>query len=155
PNAPGRRSRHTSSVQLEGLTAERSAPLPADAFNVNEILAGLEQWVRVASPTTDRVGVNRMMDAAQAELEAIGAAIERHPGRDGFGDGVIARMPWGADSGGILILCHLDTVHAPGSFDSELTYRREGDKAFGPGILDMKGGTFLACHAMRKIVEAG
>jgi glutamate carboxypeptidase len=130
-------------------------PLPAGAFDLDEILAGVERWVRTSSPTIDREGVNRMMDQAQREMEAIGASTERRPGRDGFGDCVIARMPWGNGMPGILVLCHLDTVHAPGSFDQDLTYRREGDRAFGPGILDMKGGTYLACQALSKIVEAG
>jgi glutamate carboxypeptidase len=130
-------------------------PLPAEAFDLEEILAGLERWVGISSPTTDPNGVNRMMDAAQEAMEGIGAAAERHPGRDGFGDAVLARMPWGAGEPGILVLCHLDTVHAPGNFERDLSYRREGDRAYGPGILDMKGGTFLACHALSKIVDSG
>jgi len=129
--------------------------LPADAFDLEEILAGLERWVGVSSPTMDPDGVNRMMDLAQEAMEGIGATAERHPGRDGFGDAVVARMPWGDGAPGILVLCHLDTVHAPGNFERDLTYRREGEKAFGPGILDMKGGTFLAYHALRLIVESG
>ncbi len=122
-------------------------PLPEDAFDLEEILAGLERWVGISSPTTDPEGVNRMMDEAQRAMEQIGARIDRHPGRDGFGDALIARMPWG-EGPGILILCHLDTVHAPGAFERDLGFRREGERAYGPGILDMKGGTFLAQHAV-------
>jgi glutamate carboxypeptidase len=132
-----------------------SGPLPAEAFDLEEILAGLERWVGVASPTTDAAGVNRMMDVAQEAMEEIGAATERHPGRGGYGDCVIARMPWGGDDPGILVLCHLDTVHAPGTFDRELEFRRDGDRAYGPGILDMKGGSFLAYYALRQIVASG
>jgi glutamate carboxypeptidase len=129
--------------------------LPAEAFDLEAILAGLKRWVDISSPTTDPEGVNRMMDEAEAAMEGIGASTERHPGRDGYGDAVIARMPWGQGVPGILVLCHLDTVHAPGSFERDLAYRLDGDKVFGPGILDMKGGTFLAVEAMRRIVEAG
>jgi glutamate carboxypeptidase len=132
-----------------------AGPLPADAFDLEEILAGIERWVRLPSPTSDAAGVNRMMDEAQRELEAIGVATERHAGRDGFGDSVVARTPGGEGVPGILVLCHLDTVHAPGTFARELEFRREGERAYGPGILDMKGGAFLACHALRKIVESG
>jgi glutamate carboxypeptidase len=63
-------------------------------------------------------------------------------------------MPWGAGRPGILVLAHLDTVHAPGAFEHDLGFRREGDRAYGPGILDMKGGTFLALHAIAKVAEA-
>ncbi len=130
-------------------------PLPADAFDLEEILAGLESWVGVSSATIDRAGVNRMMDVAQGAMEGIGATTERHPGRDGFGDALIARMPWENGAPGLLILCHLDTVHARGSFERDLSYRREGDRVYGPGILDMKGGSFLAYYALRKIVDSG
>ena len=132
-----------------------NGPLPADAFDLEEIVAGLERWVGIASPTTDAAGVNRMMDVAQASMEELGAVTERRRGRDGYGDCVTARMPWGGDAPGILVLCHLDTVHAPGTFEGELEFRRESDRAYGPGILDMKGGTFLAYHALSLIVAAG
>jgi glutamate carboxypeptidase len=133
-----------------------SEPLPAEAFDLDEILEGLERWVGIASPTTDRAGVDRMMDEAQLEMERIGAATERHPGRDGYADTVIARAPWGDDGEpGILVLCHLDTVHAPGAFARDLEFRRDGDRAYGPGILDMKGGTFLAAYALGRIVASG
>jgi glutamate carboxypeptidase len=128
-------------------------PLPDDAFDLDDILAGLERWVGISSPTTDAQAVNRMMDEAQRAMEGLGARIDRHPGRDGFGDAVIASMPWG-DGPGILILCHLDTVHAPGAFERDLSFRREGERAYGPGILDMKGGAFLAGHAIGKIAES-
>ena len=130
-------------------------PLPAESFDLEEILEGLERWVGISSPTIDPAGVNRMMDEAQAAMEGIGARIERTPGRDGFGDLLVARMPWGDGEPGILLLAHLDTVHAPGNFDEDLSYRREGERAYGPAILDMKGGTFLAVQALTRIVEAG
>jgi glutamate carboxypeptidase len=129
--------------------------LPARAFELEEILAGLERWVAVSSPTIDPDGVNQMMDLAQEAMEGIGAGSERHPGRDGFGDAVVARLPWAEGEPGILVLSHLDTVHAHGNFERDLEFRREGERVFGPGILDMKGGTYLAYTALRAIVRAG
>ncbi|HMJ96531.1 MAG TPA: M20/M25/M40 family metallo-hydrolase [Thermoleophilaceae bacterium] len=128
--------------------------LPADGFDLEEILAGLERWVDISSPTVDAGGVNRMMDEAQRAMEEIGATTERRSGKDGYGDSVMARMPWGDGRPGILVLCHLDTVHAPGTFERDLDFRREDDRAYGPGILDMKGGTFLAYYALRQIVRS-
>ena len=128
-------------------------PLPEDAFDLEEILADLERWVAISSPTTDPEGVNRMMDVAQRAMERIEARIERHPGRQGFGDAIVARLPWGGAGPGVLVLCHLDTVHAPGAFERDFTFRREGRRAYGPGTLDMKGGTLLAHHAVARIAE--
>ena len=127
--------------------------LPAAAFDLDDILEGVEAWVGISSPTTDPDGVNLMMDAAASFLVAVGAHIERQPGTMGYGDAVLARMQPGSNRPGILVLCHLDTVHAPETFGNEFAFRREGDRVFGPGILDMKAGAFLACYALRRLVE--
>ena len=66
--------------------------VPADLFNEHEMLAGIARWVEIDSPTHDRDGVNRMMDAAAASMYGLGATITRHPGRDGLGDAVVARI---------------------------------------------------------------
>lgn len=124
-------------------------------FDAEEILDGIRQWVEVESPTNDRDGVNRMMDLAEEAMAAIGARIDRIPGRDGYGDVVKARTPWGGEGPGILVLGHLDTVHPVGTLAGPLQFRREGDRVYGPGIFDMKGGMYIAYYALRQIVRAG
>src|SRR5690606_3182316 len=46
-------------------------------------------------------------------------------------------------------------VHPGGTIDGPLKLRREGDKDFGPGIYDMKGGMYLAYYALRQLLKAG
>lgn len=48
---------------------------------------------------------------------------------------------------GILVLSHVDTVHPIGTLADALPFRREGDRVYGPGIYDMKGGLVLATTA--------
>ncbi|HCU90900.1 MAG TPA: carboxypeptidase [Gammaproteobacteria bacterium] len=120
-----------------------------------EVLKGLCDWVKVESPSYDRAGVNRMMDIASDAMRELGATITRIPGRDNLGDTVTARMPWGGDGPGILVLGHLDTVHLKGTITGPLPVRRDGDRLWGPGIYDMKGGVYIAYHALRRIVRAG
>jgi glutamate carboxypeptidase len=128
-----------------------SIGVPADLFNEQEILDGIARWVEIDSPTYDRDGVNRMMDAAAAVMYGLGATVTRHPGRDGLGDAVVARV--GPDEPGILVLAHLDTVHPVGSASEWM--RREGDRFFGPGAYDMKGGAFLATYALGALLDDG
>ena len=122
--------------------------------SVDELLSGIRAWVEVESPTRDASAVNAMMDMIVAEFEGLGAGIRRIPGVDGRGDHVSVTSPWGGEEKGILVLSHLDTVHPVGTI-AELPYRIEGDKAYGPGIYDMKGGAYLALAAYRSLVEEG
>jgi len=124
-------------------------------FDAEEMLRGLGTWVECESPTHDAAAVNRMMALAGRELALLGAAVETIPGRLGFSDCVRARLPHPSREPGILVLAHLDTVHPVGTLAGGLPFRREGGRAFGPGIQDMKGGTYLAVEAMRQLIRAG
>ena len=125
-------------------------------FDTEAMLEGLRPWVECESPTFDAAAVNRMMDLAGRDLALLGARVERIAGRMGFGDCVRARFPHpaGETTPGILVLAHLDTVHPVGTLE-KLPWKREGGTCRGPGIFDMKGGTFLAVEAMRQILRAG
>ena len=125
-------------------------------FDTEEMLAGLKPWIECESPTFDAAAVNRMMDLAAYEMAALGATVERIPGRMGFGGSVRARFPH-PDMGrkpGILIAGHMDTVHPIGTLDV-LPFKREGDICYGPGLMDMKGGNYVSVEALRQMIRAG
>lgn len=122
--------------------------------SVEELLDGIRRWVEIESQTADVAGVNRMMDDAEAIFRDAGASVERIPGRDGYGDCLSISSPWGGDGPGVLVLCHLDTVHPKGTLDV-LPFKVDGNKAYGPGATDMKGGAYLAYAAYRSLVAEG
>ncbi len=124
-------------------------------FDADQMLAGLRTWVECESPTWDASAVNRMLDLVSRDLAVMGARIERIPGRMGLGDCVRATLPHPRmGEPGILICGHFDTVHPVGTL-AKLPFRREGDKAYGPGIFDMKGGNYLTLEAIRQLMRAG
>lgn len=125
-------------------------PFDADAF-----ISGLKPWVECESPTYDPAAVGRMMDLAAVELAELGAVIERIPGRMGCGPSLRARVPH-PDMGapGIVVSGHMDTVHPVGTL-AQNPFRQEGGRVYGPGILDMKAGNFMAVEVMRQILRAG
>lgn len=135
----------------------RLAALP---FDTESMVTRLRTWIECESPTYDAASVNRMMDLAAQDLAALGATIERIPGRDGMADCLRARLPHAgdadadADTPGILVMGHLDTVHPVGTL-ARLPWRREDGRCYGPGILDMKGGIFIALEALRQMQAAG
>ncbi len=119
-----------------------------------DLLDGIRKWVEVESHTPDTAGVNRMMDVCATGWREAGAKVTRIPGSKGLGDHLVVASAWGGEGPGILVLCHLDTVHPKGTIE-ELSFRIDGDRAYGPGIYDMKGGAYLAFAAYRAIVAGG
>lgn len=52
----------------------------------------------------------------------------------------------------ILLSGHLDTIIKKGAYE-EPVFRIEGERAFGPGVLDMKGGIIIALYAVKALNE--
>lgn len=124
-------------------------------FDTEHMLAGLRPWIESESPTFDAQAVDRVLDLAAYDLAAIGASIEKIPGRNGFGGSVRATFPHKHQGQpGILIAGHFDTVHPVGTLDV-LPFKVEGNHCWGPGIQDMKGGNYLSMEAIRQLMLAG
>src|SRR5216683_458830 len=121
-----------------------------DWVDVGATIEGIRRWVEIESPTGEVAAVNRMIDRVAADLAGVPVRIERQPGRPGFGDTLVARTD--GDGAGILILSHIDTVHPIGTLKTS-PCRREGDRLYGPGIYDMKGGAYLALDAFRRVLR--
>ena len=118
-------------------------------------MSGIQRWVEAESPTNNTAAVNRMIDLVQADMASPAVIIERVPGHSGYADSLIVRNQAAGDGPGILIMSHVDTVHPIGTLGSTLPFRRDGDRVYGPGIFDMKGGAYLAAEAFRQVAAAG
>ena len=123
-------------------------------LELDQFIDGIRAWVEIESPTSDTPAVNRMIDRVQADVVALPVKVERLSGRDGYADILTVRSEGAGERPGILLLSHVDTVHPVGMLAGPLKFRREGDKLYGPGIYDMKGGAYLALAAFRSVVQA-
>ena len=118
------------------------------------LLAGINRWVAIESKTDDLAGITRMIETAAEDFATAGLAVERIAARGGNGPHFRARAPWGGDGPGLLVLCHLDTVHPAGTL-AQNPVRTEGDRAYGPGIYDMKGCVHIALQAAAGLIAEG
>ncbi|MCG6122387.1 MAG: M20 family metallopeptidase [Microvirga sp.] len=141
--------------QMTGIDPNSAIHAFSDEARIAAIVERIAAWTRLESPTRNANAVNAMMDLLVSEVESEPVAIERYPGRDGLGGGVILRA--GPDNGRepILVLSHLDTVHPIGTAEKDLPVRRDGDRLYGPGIYDMKGGACLALEAFLEVARRG
>lgn len=112
-------------------------------------------WVRTESPTHDAAGVNLMMDLVVAQMADAPVAVERIPGEQGLGDALVLRAGPQRDEPAILVMSHLDTVHPLGTIERDLPLKVDGDRLYGPGIYDMKGGAYFALEAFKDVARRG
>jgi glutamate carboxypeptidase len=107
----------------------------------------LEALVAVSSPSGDLAGAEEAVAVCAALLPAE-ASTERVPcSTPGGAPDLIARM-LGAGDARILLLGHLDTVIG---HDDHGPLRRDGERLYGPGTNDMKGGVVLALGVARAL----
>ena len=126
-----------------------------DEFEIEAMVAGISRWVACESPSKEADAVNRMMDLAASELADAPVQITRVPGTMGMGDALIVRGgPENGRAPGV-VLTHLDTVHPLGTVDLDNPIRVEGDRLYGPGVMDMKGGAYMAMVAFRDLARKG
>ena len=128
--------------------------MTTDPIDVSSMISGIQRWVEAESPTSDTAAVNRMVDLVHADVADLPVAIERVPGRNGFADNLIVRNKAAGEGSGIVILSHIDTVHPVGTLRGPLPFRRDGDRLYGPGLFDMKGGAYMALEAFRQVARA-
>ncbi len=120
--------------------------------SAEDLLRELASWVELETPTTDGAAVDRLMEKAAAAFEGTSAALTRVPGRDGYGGHLLARLPGSGKP--ILVIGHLDTVWSSGTLSS-MPFRVETDRAYGPGIYDMKASSLVGLHVMRSLARQG
>ena len=124
-------------------------------LETDTLLAAVNEWVAIESPTPDVEGVNRVGELAARLIAGMGGSVERISGAPEFGDIVVGRIAGETEGPGILLLGHMDTVHPVGTLAGPLPMRVEGDRAYGPGIYDMKGGNAMAFVALAHLHALG
>lgn len=114
---------------------------------LQSMLILLKTLVETESPSHDKKAVDRVGKIVAEEAHRIGASVETIF-QIRTGDMVIAR--WGTGKGGILILCHMDTVFPLGTLGIMPFHEKDG-RVYGPGVSDMKGGIVVALAALASI----
>lgn len=113
-------------------------------------VALLERSIDIESPSENAAGVRAVGDLFAGELQAMGFKthwVELPPDMNRAGH-LVAEIE-GTKGKRLLLLGHLDTVLAGER------YRREGDRAYGTGASDMKGGIVVMLQALKALHAAG
>jgi glutamate carboxypeptidase len=132
-------------------SAALDASIAADAADIAErALAGeLAALVDISSPSGDVAGAEAAI-AVCAELLPAGARVERPAcSTKGSAPDLVATLP-GTGVRRIVLLGHVDTVFAHAD---HVPLRDAGERLFGSGTIDMKGGDILALGVARALAR--
>jgi glutamate carboxypeptidase len=122
-----------------------------------DMLADLASLIEHESPSRDKAALDGLAHVLGARLKAHGATVEPIANPTG-GDHLRALFHFGPVLPGeilpALVLCHFDTVWPLGTLEA-MPFRVENNRAYGPGIYDMKASLVLLEYAIGAIRSLG
>src|SRR3954454_18504957 len=120
------------------------------------MLALLQTLVNTDSGSYDKAGVDAAGGHIRKFLGEHGIATEVTPDQT-FGDAISATVGQDAPPFGnrpILLMGHRDTVFPKGE-PTRRPFKIDGDRAYGPGVYDMKSGLVMNCFVLAAIQQFG
>lgn len=123
-------------------------------MSVAENVAGaarglLRELVSVSSPSGDADAAEKLIAMILRELPQDGCVSRPESSSDGFAPDLLFELS-GSGNGALLFSAHLDTVI---SHDDHQPLHGDGDKLYGTGTFDMKGGLALAIAALQELAS--
>lgn len=119
------------------------------------MLALLSDMVAINSFTENAVGVNHLGEFTAGAFAPLGFTATYHASANpAYGRHLILRKEGKPGSRTIALVSHLDTVFAESEeMRNNFRWRREGDRIYGPGTNDIKGGTALIFLMLSVLAE--
>ena len=118
-------------------------------FNVTDYLVDLEYLVNIDSGTNYIDGVNKIADFFIDKYTELGWTVKKHDFDSATGPCLEIKNTKKTKND-ILLLGHMDTVFPPGTV-KERPFKIEGDRAHGPGVIDMKSGLLSIYYAIKSL----
>ncbi len=158
-NLPKTVSTLVVALTLAGLfTSAHAAPdagLKAAAEQAQSaVIDSLRDMVMIESGSSDAAGLAKMAAFTEARLLAMGAKIERVKSTKAGGADIVVGRFEGTGRKRVMMMAHMDTVYQPGILASQ-PYRVEGNRIYGPGIADDKGGIAVILHSLKILRDSG
>lgn len=120
-------------------------------FDLQNYLNELEYLVNIDSGSGNPDGVSKVADFFIEKYKELGWKVKRHELAKGIGPCLeIESCP--SERYNILLIGHMDTVFKIGTA-KERPFTIIEDRAYGPGVIDMKSGLLSMYYALREIHE--
>lgn len=118
------------------------------------VIETLRELVMIESGSRDLAGLAKMADIVEGRLKLLGLVTERRKTAAGPGADMVIGTMRGSGRRHIMLMAHMDTVYETGILQTQ-PYRRDGNRLYGPGIADDKGGIAVILHSLSILRDAG
>ena len=118
------------------------------------VVETLKSMVLIESGSGDAAGLAKMAALIDDRLKALGFKTERRKASAGIGADIVVGTLKGSGKRNIMLQGHMDTVYQTGVLQTQ-PYKLDGNKLYGPGIADDKGGLAVILHALKILNDAG
>jgi len=143
----------TASAASFAQTNADNALLQAAQKRKDVLVKDLGTLVNIDSGTDDAKGLAQVEALLAQRLKEVGASVEIVAAPPAAGKMVIGKLQ-GSGSKNIMLMIHYDTVFGVGEA-TKRPFKITGNKAFGPGVADAKGGALLIVYALDIARERG
>ena len=114
----------------------------------------LKTLVTIETGSADVEGLAKIAGVLDDRLKALGFKTERRKATAGAGADILIGTLKGTGKRNIMLQAHMDTVYERGILQSQ-PIRQDGNRLYGPGIADDKGGIAVILHSIKILNEAG
>ncbi|WP_122431691.1 M20/M25/M40 family metallo-hydrolase [Pseudomonas viridiflava] len=116
-------------------------------------LETVRQLVDVDTGTGQAPGLKTISALLVERLKALGAEVTTTPATPSAGDNIVGTIK-GSGTRSFLLMVHYDTVFGPGTA-AKRPFKQDGERAYGPGVADAKGGVAMILHSLKLLQEEG
>jgi glutamate carboxypeptidase len=113
---------------------------------MRDILETLEKYVSMPSGSWDKEDTDALAEVVAADFAALGMRVESFPGES---VGPVLECSYGHGVRQLMLMGHMDTVFP---HDECQPFRVDGDRIYGSGVSDMKGGVAVMLHALKDVL---
>ncbi|WP_054914614.1 M20/M25/M40 family metallo-hydrolase [Pseudomonas sp. NBRC 111117] len=111
----------------------------------------LKTLVSVDTGTGTQQGLTDIGALLVKRLEVLGATVQTSAATPSVGNNIVGTFK-GSGSKRFMLMVHYDTVFGPGTA-ARRPFRIEGERAYGPGVADAKGGVAMILHAIKLLQD--
>jgi glutamate carboxypeptidase len=152
-----RRSSLAAAVALSLFSFTALAAVPPDQLlkqaeaEQKPYLATVKQLVDIDTGTGQAPGLKTVSAVLVERLKALGAEVKTSPASPSAGDNIVGTIK-GTGKKSFLLMIHYDTVFGPGTA-AKRPFKIEGERAYGPGVADAKGGVAMVLHSLKLLQD--